>query len=399
VVVERAISMLDRMLALEAAESPFVQPAGEDAEAKERLSALVRDVVNPAYAEYRGRLGDYVGHATESIGLLEVPGGAAIYDAEILAWTTLPLSANEVHELGTERWDSIQAERFEVAKRLGFDDPNAAIADRRSRGANQAADPETLVAMAEDQVRRSWEAAPAFFGIMPAANCVVRRVPEFMEADTPSAYYYPPIADGSRPGTYFINCSDLPARPLHQLASITYHEANPGHHFQTAIEQELPDRPALRRFGGILAGSAFAEGWGLYSERLAEEMDLYLDDWERLGMLDAQAWRAGRLITDTGIHAFGWDRDRAIRTLEEGGTPTSDAAIEIDRYIAIPGQALSYMIGMIEIERARAAMAEREGSAFALPGFHDRVLTLGQIPLTALRREIGSSNGPARASG
>jgi uncharacterized protein (DUF885 family) len=162
----------------------------------------------------------------------------------------------------------------------------------------------------------------------------------------------------------------------------------PGHHFQLAVEQEMPDRPMLRRFGGILAGSAFAEGWGLYAERLADEMGLYLDDWERLGMLDAQIHRAARLVTDTGLHALVWSRERAIETLEEGGVPHSDAVIEIDRYIAEPAQALSYMIGMIEIERARAETESREGDRFDLSKFHDRVLGLGQLPLPAFRREM-----------
>ncbi len=168
---------------------------------------------------------------------------------------------------------------------------------------------------------------------------------------------------------------------------MTFHEAVPGHHFQLAIEQEMPDRPALRRFGGIRAGSAFTEGWGLYAERLADEMGLYVDDWERLGMLDAQIHRAARLVTDTGLHALGWTRERAIATLEEGGVPHTDAVIEIDRYIAEPAQALAYMIGMLEIERAREVALSQPGAE--LRDFHDRVLGLGQLPLPAFRREMG----------
>ncbi len=154
----------------------------------------------------------------------------------------------------------------------------------------------------------------------------------------------------------------------------------------------MSDRPALRRFAGILAGSAFSEGWGLYSERLADEMGLYLDDWERFGMLDGQAHRAARLVTDTGLHAFGWTRERAIEALEDVGVPHTDAVIEIDRYIAEPAQALSYMIGMIEIERAREAAEAVQG--FSLRDFHDRVLALGQLPLTAFRREMALDGDP-----
>src|SRR5262249_1347952 len=154
---------------------------------------------------------------------------------------------------------------------------------------------EDMLRLAERQVQRSWEASPAWFNRRPSANCGVRAVEEFREADTPAAFYLPASADGSRPGAYYVNTSDLRDRPLPNLAPVTYHEANPGHHFQITIEQEIPDRPALRRFGGILAGSAFIEGWGLYSERLADEMGLYEDGYERLGMLAGQALRACRL--------------------------------------------------------------------------------------------------------
>jgi uncharacterized protein (DUF885 family) len=202
------------------------------------------------------------------------------------------------------------------------------------------------------------------------------------------AFYLPPTADGERPGTYYINTYDLPDKALHQLAAVTYHEANPGHHFQIALEMEFDERPQLRRFGGLLAGSSFAEGWGLYSERLADEMGLYADGWERLGMLGGQAHRAARLITDTGLHALGWSREDAIAKLEAGGLPHGESVTEVDRYIALPAQALAYMIGMIEIEEARRRATERDGSAFDLKGFHDAILALGQLPLPALRREL-----------
>ncbi len=167
---------------------------------------------------------------------------------------------------------------------------------------------------------------------------------------------------------------------------MTYHEANPGHHFQIALEQQAEGRPPLRRFGAAGAGSAFVEGWGLYAERLADVMELYVDEWERLGMLDNQAHRAARLITDTGIHALGWTRERAIEVLEQAGQTHSDSVIEVDRYIGMPAQALCYTIGLIEIERARDAAMAREGASFSLRDFHDRVLAQGQLPLPSFRR-------------
>src|SRR5439155_11230545 len=246
--------------------------------------------VAPAHERFRDVLRDeLLPVATETIGLSAIPDGEGIYSAEILGWTSLPLDPKRVHELGTERFDAIQSERRAVASELGYPDPATAIADRTARGENTAGSPEELLAIANDQVARSWEAAPAYFGRLPQANCQVRRVEEFREADAPFAFYNPPTEDGSRPGIYYINAYDLGGRALHHVASVTYHEANPGHHFQIALEQETPERSNLRRFGAALAGSAYCEGWGLYSERLADEMGLYLDGWERLGMLDNQA--------------------------------------------------------------------------------------------------------------
>src|SRR5207247_7259389 len=184
------------------------------------------------------------------------------------------------------------------------------------------------------------------------------------------------------------NCSSLDQRFLHQTATTSYHEANPGHHFQISIEQEYSDRPAIRRFGGLLAGSAFAEGWGLYCERLADEMGLFADEYERLGMLEGQGLRACRLIVDSGIHALRWERERAVSQMMEAGAPRVDAEIEVDRYIAWPGQALSYKIGQFEIEKARVASEKRLGAAFSVKKFHDRILRLGSLPLPALPAEI-----------
>ena len=226
-----------------------------------------------------------------------------------------------MHELGVADLEKIQDERARAAEILGHPDAATAEAAIAEDPAFRFTSPDQLKATAEEQVRRSWDLAPSWFGRIPSANCEVRLVEEFREADMPFAFYNPPTEDGSRPGVYYVNGFDLERKPKHQLASTTYHEANPGHHFQVALEQEMEGRPALRRFGGFLAGSAFTEGWGLYSERLADEMGLYLDEAERLGMLDLQGMRAARLVVDTGIHALGWTRERAIETLRGRRAP------------------------------------------------------------------------------
>lgn len=388
-VVERTIAQVERILATPVERSPGLQPVpAEDAAGRERVAEVLTRAFLPALAGYRDALRDYLPSATETIGLSALPGGEAMYAAQILSWTTLPLEAARVHELGLEDLEQVQEERRRSAERMGAPDPQTAIAELSAAGRNTIGSKEDLLRIAEEQVRRGWEAAPGWFGQMPSESCLVKPVEEFREADMPFAFYQPPSADGSRKGVYYVNGGDLEGKPLHHLATTTYHEANPGHHFQISLEQEMGERPALRRFGGMLAGAAFAEGWGLYAERLADEMGLFRDEAERLGMLDLQGMRAARLVVDTGIHAFGWSRERAIALLEEAGVLHVDAVIETDRYITLPGQALSYKIGQLEIQRHRAEASERDGAGFSLRAFHDRLLSLGSLPLSALRREL-----------
>jgi uncharacterized protein (DUF885 family) len=387
VMVDRSIAQVERILAAPLDASPAMVPVAGDPHGAEVVSEVLRDGVLPAHERYLELLRRYRPSATETIGLSALPGGDRMYAAQILSWTSLPLEAAAVHELGVTELAKIQEERSEAARRLGFDEPAAAI--EAYRASHRPGSREEMLDIARRQVASGWDAAPAMFGRLPAANCEVRAVEEFREADMPFAFYNPATADGSRPGVYYVNTYEPEQRPLHQLATTTHHEANPGHHFQISIEHEIEGRPALRRFGGFLAGSAFTEGWGLYSERLADEMGLYESEYERLGMLDSLAFRANRLIVDTGIHAFEWDRERAVAQMGTGGLSPVDAQIEVDRYIAMPGQALAYMIGMLEIRSWREA-AERADS-FDLPAFHDRLLSLGSLPLPSLRREMGGA--------
>lgn len=389
VVVDRAIAQVERLLDLDPEDSPAMQPLdGASPEGRASLVEVLRDTVLPAYTAYLEALRDHRQRVRDSIGVCGMPDGDAKYRAEILSWTTLSLDPEQVHHVGRETLAAIDEERQEIARALGHPDAATALDAYQASGQNEAASREDMVQLAVEQVERGWEAAPRYFGRLPRANCVVRQVEEFREADMPFAFYQAPTEDGSRPGVYYVNTSSLPERPLHHLATTTYHEANPGHHFQVSIEQEMDGRPALRRFGGILAGSAFIEGWALYCERLADEMGLFLSEYERLGMLDAQAMRAVRLVVDTGIHAFAWDRDRAVREMVEAGVPHLDATIEVDRYIAMPGQALSYMIGQLEIQRWRAHAEQAEGTGFSVQEFHDRLLGLGSLPLATLGREL-----------
>jgi uncharacterized protein (DUF885 family) len=391
IVAERTIAQIERMLAvpIESAIVPsMVKVASE--EDRERVRDAVRDHVYPAdQAFLDGLRDDYLRACREEPGIWSAPNGEAIYRTAIRSWTTLDLDPQEVHQIGLDDLATIEDERREISRRAGFGDDTAAY--RASLDADVANTPQTkdeLVARATEDIERALAASPHFFGVLPKAPCEVRPVEEYKEKDAPFAYYYPPAPDGSRPGIYYANGYDLPSRKYTKLATTTFHEAAPGHHFQITLEMENPHLNTFRRLGAKAVGGAYIEGWGLYSERLADEMDLFRDEGERFGMLDAQAWRAARLVVDTGLHALRWPRQRSIDFLRGAGLSETDAVIETDRYIAWPGQALTYKIGQREIERLRAELSRRDGSAFDLRAFHDALLGHGSLPLATLAREL-----------
>ena len=390
IVVERTIEQLERLLAIPLDQAIVAATAqvADDA-ARERVRSVVRDVVYPADRAYLEVLrGDYLTASRTDPGLWAVPNGDALYRQAIRSWTTLDLDPAEVHRVGLEELASIDMEREQIARRAGFPSPEAYRAAKATDPANVPDSREALVERATEDNERALTAARPVFGRLPRARCEVRPVEEFKERDAPFAYYLPPTIDGSRPGIYYVNAYDLPSRTFGRLAATTYHEAIPGHHFQIALEMEHPSLNSFRRLGGRLVGGAYVEGWGLYAERLADELGLYRDDVERLGMLDAQAWRAARLVVDTGLHALHWDRDRALRFMLDAGLSETDAIIETDRYIAWPGQALTYMTGMREIRSLRRELEQRDGARFELRAFHDAVLGHGSLPLATLRREL-----------
>ena len=230
------------------------------------------------------------------------------------------MDPQEIHRVGLDEFASIEAERRAIAQSEGFGDDTAAY--RAHCEADPANTPQTkdeMLARATEDIDRAMALAPRYFGTLPRAGLEVRAVEEFKEADAPFAYYYPPSTDGSRPGIYYANGYDLPSRKYMKLATTTYHEAVPGHHFQITLEMENPNLNTFRRLGSRMVGGAYVEGWGLYSERLADEMGLFRNEAERFGMLDGQAWRAARLVVDTGMHALRWTRQQSIDYLLQAG--------------------------------------------------------------------------------
>jgi uncharacterized protein (DUF885 family) len=391
IVAERTVQQLERLLAipLEEAIVPAMAQVSNDAD-RQRVRDVVRDHVYPADAAFLDVLrGDYLAGTREEPGLWSAPNGDSLYRTQIRAWTTLDLEPSEVHQIGLDELAKVDAERRTIARSAGYgDDTKAYRAALAADPTNQPASKDELIQRAREDIERAMEVAPGYFGRLPRAGCDVKAVEEFKEKDAPFAYYFPPSTDGSRPGIYYANGYDLPSRKFSKLASTTFHEAVPGHHFQITLEMENPNLNTFRRLGSRMVGGAYVEGWGLYSERLADEMGLFRNDGERFGMLDAVAWRAARLVVDTGLHALRWDRQRSIDFLLDAGLSETDSVIETDRYIAWPGQALTYMIGCREIERLRAEVAARDGSRFDLRAFHDAVLGHGSLPLATLAREL-----------
>ena len=388
--VRRMIEQIERLLATPAAESPaatMVQAADED---RPRIADAVERHVYSGLRRLRDFLADgYESHARQQPGISATPGGDEAYRLAIRMQTTVATTAEEVHAFGLADLESIEAEKDEIARRLGHADRHALRDALANDPANHTDDPDALVRLAAEQTDRAYAAAPRYFGRLPSANCVVKAVESYREVESPPAFYMPPSVDGSRRGQYYINTYQPTERQLHKIAAITFHEATPGHHFQIAIEMELEGLPAFRTLGARMAGVAYVEGWGLYCERLADEMGLYASDEERLGMLDAQSFRAARLVVDSGLHAMNWTREQAIEFMHERGSlPPVDAAIEVDRYTVWPGQALSYKLGQREIERARVEVSAAMGARFDLRAFHDEVLAHGSLPLATLRREI-----------
>ncbi len=396
VVAERVVGQLERLLAGPAEASPIVTiPAVPREEDRARLAEAVERHVRPADARYLEALRALLPATREAPGLASLPDGAARYAVKTRAYTSLDLSPEELHRIGLEELEAIEGERRAIARAAGFGDDTAAY--RAALNADPAEippTPEALVARCQEDVERAFAVAPRWFARVPKAACEVRRVEPLLEKDAPGAYYYAPSIDGSRPGIYFVNAYDLPSRTYWSAASTTYHEAVPGHHFQIALEMELEGLPAFRTRGFWPQGTAYVEGWALYTERVADEAGLFRSEAERFGMLDSQALRAVRLVVDTGLHAFGWSRKRAFETMVAAGIHPTDAGIETDRYIAWPGQALAYMTGRREIQRLRAERERREGGAFDIRRFHDDVLRHGKLPLRILADVV---LGPASA--
>jgi uncharacterized protein (DUF885 family) len=388
--VQEAITWAQAVLAepVPAALAAPQPPAGWDGEAAWRAErdAIVADVVTPALRRWVAGITELAPRArpAEQAGLVHLPGGEADYARAVRTHTTLPLTATQLHQTGLDEIDRLEARAVELGAELGLADL-AAVFDALRASAGSVP-PEESIEAALAAVRRAEAAAADVFPQPLPPPCAVTAMPTVVGASGMAPHYSPPRLDGTRPGTYWFNVDRPTAGTGWDLEGVAFHEAVPGHHLQLSRIQQLTDLPAFQRQRSI---TVFSEGWGLYAEQLAEEMGLYSGIEGELGAVTTSLMRAARLVVDTGLHALGWSRQQALDFFTAHvPLPAGFLATEIDRYIIMPGQALAYLTGKLEILRLRDEARTALGEGFSLPEFHAAVLDQGSLPMPVLQASI-----------
>lgn len=381
--------------------APEAMDEAERETLKARVAASIGERVYPAYGKFIAYYETLLPKVTENNGVWALPDGAAYYAHEVRNHTTTDMTPEQVHALGLSEVARIEVEMDAILRGQGLAEgsigarvqqiatrPDQLYPDTDAGRAQIIADFQAII----DEIDAG---LGPYFNVRPKAGVTVERVPAFREKTAPGAYYNPPAFDGSRPGTFFINLRNTAEVARFSMRTLAYHEGIPGHHFQTTIQQELTGVPIFRT---VLPFTAFSEGWALYTERLAWEIGFQKNPLDDLGRLQAEMFRAVRLVVDTGLHDKRWTREQAIAyMLEKTGMPETDVVAEIERYLVMPGQALAYKVGMNDIlaqrERAKAELGEK----FDLARFHDVVLTGGDLPLMLLRQRIDAFIAQERA--
>jgi uncharacterized protein (DUF885 family) len=355
-------------------------------------AVLLQERVGPGYARLDAVVAEIATRADADAGLWKHPDGDAAYRWALRYHTTTALTPDEIHAIGLAEVARIHEQMREILAGEGIstDDPIAALraASKEERFLFSDDDAGRAAILAEHQaiIDETWELLPRYFGRLPEAPVVVERVPAFREEGSAGAYYNPPPLDGSKPGVFYKNLANVEETTRFGMRTLTYHEAVPGHHLQISIALENEDLPFFRRF---LPSTAFIEGWALYAERLAAEEGLLPTAWDHLGQLQAENFRAVRLVVDTGIHAKRWTREQAIDWMERNtGMAHTDVVREIERYVVAPGQATAYKIGQLEILRLRDEARAALGPRFDLRAFHDTLLAGGALPLELLEQVV-----------
>jgi len=397
VLVERIIPQLDAQLVTDAQSSFFYSPinllpesftAEQKAQLTKEYSQLIDSELLPALTQLRDYVKNvYLPSSRASDGWWGLPNGKDWYQHLANSHTTTTLSVDEIHQIGLSEVARILSEMDKVREQVGFKgDLSAFFASLSSEPQYIFTDRQDLIdgyMAIKDHIN---QVLPQYFNVMPKADYIVKPVESFREKSAAGASYESPAVDGSRPGVFYINTYNLKAQPKWGMTTLSLHEAAPGHHFQIAIKQELTDVPQFQRFQGY---TAFEEGWALYAEYLGIEMGVFNDPYQYFGKLSDEMLRAMRLVVDTGLHAKGWSREQAIQYMKDNSPMAeSDIVAEVERYMAIPGQALSYKVGQLTILRLRADAEKALGDKFDLKGFHDQLLTSGSLPMAVMENKI-----------
>lgn len=368
-----------------------------------RALTIVNGEVLPALTRQRDALAAALPTASHDAGCWRLPNGEAYYDYGLKFYTTSSMTGQEIHEMGLEQVAELSARADILLRAQGLTQGTvgqriASIASHVPGQVYPNTDEakEQLLADLNAQMATVMARMPEYFGRLPTSACDIRRVPKEIEAGAPGGYYQSPSLDGSRPGAYYINLRDTAEWPKFTLPTLTYHEAVPGHHFQIALQQEKTDTPLLLK---VLGFSAYSEGWGLYSEQLADEIGMYENDpWGRIGCIQSLMFRAARLVVDSGLHYKRWSREEGIRYMVDTlGDQESSITTEVERYAVWPGQASSYKVGHTTWVRLREEAKATLGDRFDIKGFHDTGLDAGGVPLTVLERVIGDWVASRRA--
>jgi len=387
--VKAVLGQMEALLNARVGDSPFASIAPDDApEFRQQLETLVEMEIRPAIVQYRDYLRDeYLPAARSEVGVSANPNGAACYRAATRYYITTDITPKEIHQLGLEQMKLIKNQMSAIGERsFGTSDPDEVLRIVKTDPEYRFESREEIVSYAEEAVERAEAELPNWFGFVPDLPVKVEPYPSFQEKSAPLGQAIPPAADGSQPGKYIINAYQPKTQSKAGFESLSFHEAHPGHLFQIYVALE---KEGLHPISSYFFLSGFGEGWALYSERLAEEMDLYSSDVSRVGWLASEAHRAARLVVDSGMHALGWTRQESIDYLVANTTLTQNQAeAETDRYIAVPGQATSYMVGALEIRKLRNEAEDAMGDAFDIKTFHDLVLEDGTIPLVMLRDKV-----------
>jgi len=395
--VRIVIGQIDALVTGSEADAPFLSPAArdKDPEFARAFRQLYSGDLVPAFKRYRDFLEkEYLPAAREDIAVAANPNGLACYAAAVRLYSTLPAQPKSVHETGLREIDSLTAEMKAIGEQsFQTSDVPALLQQLRSDRRYLFKSREELIACSQAALARAKAAAPAWFGLLPKADVRIEPYPKFREKNA-SNEYNAPAEDGSRAGLFYINAYQAEKKSRAPAESTAFHETIPGHHLQMTIALERKDSHPISRY---LFNSGFTEGLGLYAERLADEMKLYSSSLDRIGMLSEQAFRAARLVVDSGIHTMGWTRQQAIDyMLAHSSEAPDDVAAEVDRYIIFPGQATAYMLGKLQIQQLREDAREVMGQRFDIKAFHDRVLEDGAVPLGFLAEKIRGWSAAAK---